>query len=106
MSPIKVISQQPPGGRCTLYARYAQAIADVFDWSSHVVHSDCREAHGTGFPSLWIGDAALQPADGVILSPEDVAAHLAGIGIDIGRLAPLRAQLDIILDDLLESGAA
>jgi AraC family transcriptional activator of pobA len=28
MSPVKVISQQPPGGRCTLYARYADAVSE------------------------------------------------------------------------------
>ena len=29
MAPVKVISQQPPGGRCTLYARYADAISNA-----------------------------------------------------------------------------
>ena len=105
MSPVKVISQQPPGGRCTLYASYAQAIAESLGWNHQVVHSDCRGAHGEGFPSLWIGDAALQPADGVILAPDDIASHLADIGVDAARMAALRARLETILDDFI-AGAA
>jgi len=46
MSPVKVISKQPPGGRCTLYARYAEAISGVLGWSHQVVHSECGDAHG------------------------------------------------------------
>ena len=44
MAPVKVISQQPPGGRCTLYARYADAISNATGWSRSVVHSEEREA--------------------------------------------------------------
>lgn len=104
MSPVSVISQQPPGGRCTLYARYAKAIAEMVGGGTHrIVHSDCRNAHGDGFPSLWVGDIALQPADGVILSPEDICAHLARQGTATERLEGLRSRLTTILDDFLET---
>ena len=103
MSPVKVISQQPPGGRCTLYARYADAIADAFGWSHTIVHDECRDAHGAGFPSLWIRDAAIQPADGVILSPEDIGDHLRRQGEPDERVAALQARLQAILDDFLEN---
>ena len=102
MSPVMVISQQPPGGRCTLYARYADAISDVLGWNCQVVPSECREAHAKGFPSLWIGDAAIQPADGVILSPEDICAHLTHIGSDDARVAALLSRLETILNNFLE----
>jgi cystathionine gamma-synthase len=105
MNPVKVISQQPPGGRCTLYARYAAAIADELGWSHSIVHDDCRDAHGNGFPSLWIGDAALQPADGVILAPEDICAFLAAQGVADERVAALLLRLQAILDDFLESAS-
>jgi cystathionine gamma-synthase len=105
MSPVKVVSQQPPGGRCTLYARYADAIADTLDWSHRIVHDECRDAHGEGFPSLWIRDAAIQPADGVILSPEDICNHLKRDGIDGRRADVLLVRLQAILDDFLETWA-
>jgi len=103
MSPVKVISQQPPGGRCTLYARYAAAIAAELGWPHSVVHDECRDAHGNGFPSLWIRDVALQPADGVILSPEDVCNQLRKFDIDGSRVEGLLPTLQTVLDDFLET---
>ncbi|MEW6165910.1 MAG: hypothetical protein AB1642_12690 [Pseudomonadota bacterium] len=102
MSPVKVISQQPPGGRCTLYAGYADAIAATLGWSQTIVHDECRDAHGDGFPSLWIRDVAIQPADGVILSPEDICDFLRQQGEPGERMDVLQARLQVILDDFLE----
>ncbi len=101
MAPVKVISQQPPGGRCTLYARYADAIADGLGWSHRIVHGEERDAHGNGFPSLWIGDAALQPEDFFMLTPADIRAHLAGLGIDPARLDMLERRLQEIHDEFV-----
>lgn len=103
MSPVKVISQQPPGGRCTLYARYADTIADTLGWSQRIVHDECRDAHGNGFPSLWIHDTALQPADGVILSPEDICDYLRRSGIDTTCAEKLLSRLQAILEDFLQT---
>lgn len=102
MSQIKVISQQPPAGRCTLYARYADAISDVLGWNHRVVHSECRDPHGEGFPTLLVKENAIQPSDGAILSPEDICTHLAQIGIGDTLIAGLQSRLEIILEDFLE----
>jgi cystathionine gamma-synthase len=103
MSPVKVISQQPPGGRCTLYTRYADAIAETLGWSHRIVHDECRDAHGDGFPSLWIRDIAIQPDDGVILSPDDICTFLRQQGEPEKRIDTLRIRLQVILDDFLEN---
>lgn len=103
MNPVKVISQQPPGGRCTLYTRYADAIAKTLGWSHCIVHDECRDAHGNGFPSLWIRDVAIQPGDGVILSPEDIGDYLRRQGEPDKRVATLQVRLQAILDDFLEN---
>lgn len=103
MAPVKVISQQPPGGRCTLYARYADAISNATGWSRSVVHSEERDAHGEGFPSLWIRDVALQPEDYFMLTADDICGHLAGLGVNAPVLDALRASLQSILDDFVES---
>lgn len=102
MSPVKVISQQPPGGRCTLYAHYANAIAETLGWSHRIVHDECRDAHGNGFPSLWIRDVAIQPDDGVILSPEDICTFLRQAGVADERIDALLLRLQGILDTFLE----
>lgn len=98
---IKVISQQPPGGRCTLYARYADAVSAGVGWNRQVVHSECRDAHGEGFPSLWIGNAAVQPADGVILAPDDICTHLSAIGVAAESVETLRPTLEAVLDEFM-----
>ncbi|NJD36309.1 MAG: hypothetical protein FIA96_16005 [Betaproteobacteria bacterium] len=103
MNPVKVISQQPPGGRCTLYARYADAIAEMLDWSHAIVHDECRDAHGEGFPSLWIHDTAIQPADGAILTPEDICDWLRHQDVDARRADALQLRLQAVLDDFLEN---
>ena len=103
MSSVRVISQHPPGGRCTLYARYAEAIAATLGWPRSVVHDECRDAHGAGFPSLWVCDVAIQPADGVILSPQDICDFLQRQAVDEERLGRLYPGLQAILDDFLEN---
>jgi cystathionine gamma-synthase len=102
MSPVKVISQQPPGGRCTLYARYADAVSESIGWSHTIVHSEERDAHGDGFPGLWIRDVSLQPEDYFILTPEEVCRHLSGLGIEQFRLDTLLVRLQAIHAAFLE----
>lgn len=99
---IKVISQHPPGGRCTLYALYASELESMLDLTRRVIHSDCRDAHGDGFPSLLLHGMALLPSDGVILSPVDICAALASAGIDLSLAPDLAARLEAIQERFLE----
>lgn len=105
MKPVMVISQQPPGGRCTLYARYAVAISDLTGWAHSVVHTETRDAHGEGFPSLCVRDVPLQPEDAFILAPEEIVAHLAGLGVERPVLDTLAGRLQEIYDEFVGSAA-
>lgn len=100
--PIKVISQQPPGGRCTLYALYAAELESCLGLSKRVIHSDCRDAHGDGFPSMVLNGVVLKPSDGVILSPEDIYASLVTAGVDLSGVPDLAARLEAIQEKFLE----
>lgn len=100
--PIKVLSQHPPGGRCTLYAQYAEELSSCLGLAMRVIHTDCRDAHGEGFPSMRVKDVLLQPSDGVILSPEDICSGLAAAGLDLSGAPDLRARLEAIQDRFLE----
>lgn len=102
---IRVISQHPPGGRCTLYAGYAEVLAACPDIRVEVVFSTERDAHGTGFPSLLVNEVAVQPADGVILMPADLCATLAAAGVDKKALAGLGEALEAPLERMLEGNA-
>ena len=103
--PIKVISQHPPGGRCTLYALYAEELSSCLGVAKRVIHSECRDAHGEGFPALLVKGVALQPSDGVILSPEDICAGLASAGLDLSAVPDLAVRLEAIQDRFLEGVA-
>ena len=100
--PIKVISQHPPGGRCTLYALYAAELESCLGLSKRVIHSDCRDAHGDGFPSLVLNGVVLKPSDGVILSPEDICAGLASAGIDLSSVPDMVSRLEGIQERFLD----
>jgi len=99
---VRVISQQPPGGRCTLYAGYADALAHHFAVSAEVVFSETRDAHGDGFPSLWLNGAAVQPEDGMIVMPADVTAALVAHGVSAEAMAGLTEALGLPLERMME----
>ena len=100
--PIKVISQYPPGGRCTLYAHYAAELESCLGLTKRVIHSDCRDAHGEGFPSLVLHGVVLKPSDGVILSPDDIYAGLVNAGVDLSAVPDMRSRLEAIQERFLE----
>lgn len=100
---IRVMSQQPPGGRCTLYAGYATALGRHFVVGVEVVFTSARAPHGDGYPSLWLDDVPLQPEDGAILMPADILAALAANEIDPARAAGLAEALEEPLTALLDA---
>lgn len=102
MNPVKVISQFPPGGRCALYSRYADAVSQSIGWSHNIVHSEERDAHGNGFPSLWVRDVPLQPEDYFILTPQEVCGHLSGLGVEQDKLDALHARLQEIYEAFID----
>jgi cystathionine gamma-synthase len=100
---IRVISQQPPGGRCTLYTGYADALARHFGVHAEVVFSAMRDAHGEGFPSLWLNGAAVQPEDGMIVMPADITAALAAHGMSDEAITGLAEALEAPLEHMLDA---
>ncbi|OIQ98115.1 multidrug resistance protein D [mine drainage metagenome] len=99
---VRVISQTPPGGRCNLYFDYGQALVQHLGANLHVDISTERDAHGHGFPSLWINGAPLKPSDGVIVMPEDIIAVLGADNITVGD--DLHMALDTQLKKMLNEG--
>jgi cystathionine gamma-synthase len=99
---ISVVSQHPPGGRCTLYAGYAEVLAAYLEARTEVVISTERDAHGSGFPSLLLNGCPVQPADGVILMPADLCAVLATAGQDETALIGLADALEAPLERMME----
>ncbi|MDP2833485.1 MAG: hypothetical protein Q8Q28_09410 [Pseudomonadota bacterium] len=100
---IRVISQRPPGGRCTLYAGYADVLERHLEARAELVFTTTRDAHGEGFPSLRLNGAAVQPEDGVILMPADILAGLKSHGMTEEAMLGLVEALEAPLERMLES---
>jgi len=101
---IKIISKQPPGGRCTLYAAYAEAIARYFDVSVEIEYHENLPRTGVAYPTLVVNNEVLSPTDGVILSPEDVCAGLARAKTNPTAARVLMEELERIQSRLIKEG--
>jgi cystathionine gamma-synthase len=100
----QVLSQQAPGDRCTLYAGYADASARHLEACVDVTFSDRRDAHGDGFPSLWLNDTPVQPCDGVIIMPANIVPTLSACGVAAEILNGLAEALEEPMERKLEAG--
>jgi cystathionine gamma-synthase len=97
---VTVVSKSPPGGRCTLYARYAEAVSGHFGLSMDIHCPGNEPRDGPPPPAIVIEGLAVEPSDGVIVAPEDIVAVLAKAGL-CERLDDCRAVLERIQDDFL-----
>lgn len=102
---VTVVSKSPAGGRCTLYARYAEALSGHFGLSVDIHCPGNEPRDGPPPPAIVIRDLVVEPSDGVIIAPEDIVATLEKAGL-CERLEACRAELERIQDDFLnEQGA-
>ena len=101
MSNITVLSKQPPGGRCTLYIRYAKAISRHMGVDAQVKYCESGEKDADTPPALLIGETRIEPADGVIVSPEDLIKGLSS-SFSSDELIDLHRILDAVQEQLME----
>lgn len=99
---IRVLSKDPPGGRCRLYTQYAEAVSHRFGLTMHVICPD--DSHPLQAPGLMIGDDGIPPSDDVIIAPEDVCNALARPRYEGEPLAALRQRLEAIVEETLGTG--
>lgn len=89
---VTVVSKDPPGGRCTLYMRYARVIAEACGAEIETVYP--ATGGEVAPPALLVDGRLIAPADGLILSPMEVHLGLAGSGCPdvLGRLEAAEAR--------------
>jgi cystathionine gamma-synthase len=97
---VTVISRSPAGGRCTLYARYAEALFGHFGLTVDIHCPGNEPREGPPPPAIVIQGLVVEPFDGVIVAPEDIVAVLAKAGL-CERLDDCRAELQRIQDNFL-----
>ncbi len=99
MSTVTILSKQPPGGRCSLYLRYAEALRQALGFQPEVRYCDSSAAVPP--PAMVVGDRLVSPSDGVIVSPEDIALSL-GDRLGEAEIADLRQVLETTQDQWME----
>lgn len=97
---VTVISRSPAGWRCTLYARYAEALSGHFGLSVDIHCPGNEPDEGPPPPAMMIRGQVVLPSDGVIVTPEDIVAVLVKTGL-YDRLETCRAELDRIQEDAI-----
>ena len=91
MSTVTILSKQPPGGRCSLYLRYAEALHQALGLQPEVRYCDGSAAVPP--PAMLVGDRLITPSDGVIVSPEDIVLSLSD-GLGEAEVAALQRLLE------------
>ena len=99
MSAITILSKQPPGGRCSLYMRYAEALRQTLGFQPEVRY--CDSSAVVPPPAMLVGDVLITPSDGVIVSPEDIALSLSD-RLDGTAIATLRQILETTQEEWME----
>ena len=88
--------QEPPGGRCSLYMRYAEALHQALGFQPEVRYCDsaaCRHRDACRRRAA--------PSDGVIVSPEDIALSLSD-RLGEAEVAELRQVLEATQEQWME----
>lgn len=102
---ISVVSKQPPGGRCSLYMRFADTVADVTGGRSEILYPvpvfPRPENPLPPAPALLVDGRLVAPDDGVILTPEEVRNAVMSAGFD-GDAEALLSALEAEQDNMME----
>lgn len=92
---IAVIAKDPPGGRCRLYFAFAEALAAS-------IGAETETIQGLEAPAFTVNGKTILPADGVILSADELHAGLTRMGLALpdGLLETLEAVEEKFMEEL------
>jgi hypothetical protein len=96
---ITVLSNKPAGGRCTLYANYAQTLSTTLGFSMQTLYPDENHTHSA--PGLLLDGDPVLPNDGVIIDADDICNAIERTGLDIADLTEVRKKLDSLIEEMM-----
>jgi len=96
---ITVVSNNPAGGRCTLYANYAQELSAALGFSIRTLYPD--DGHQFDAPGLLINGSLIMPNDGVIIDADDICHCIEQAGIKTDDLGEVRSRLDDHFEEMM-----
>ncbi len=92
---ITLLLNNPPGGRCRLYQAYAATLAAHAAARCHEQFGRLPQQPELRAPAIIINGRPVTPADGVIISPQD-------LGQVLDEFHPGAPRLETILEEILE----
>lgn len=96
---VTVLSNNPAGGRCTLYASYAQELARSLGFTMQTIYPDQNYEYSA--PGLLIDEKPVMPNDGVIIDTDDICKAIEQTGLEINNLSGVRSMLDSLIEELM-----
>ena len=98
---ITVLSKKPAGGRCTLYAKYAQLLESSLGFTVHTLYPG--ENQQPAAPGLLIDDKIILPNDGVIIDADDIYKALEQAGFDADSLSQVSVELELLIEEVMSA---
>ena len=98
---LTILSNNPPGGRCTLYSRFAKELSITFGIPVKTVFPGNNQEPGA--PGLLIGVNQVIPVDGGTISPNDILNAIKQMGLTVVDMEHLRYRLECLVEETKES---
>ena len=96
---ITILAKDPPGGRCKLYFKYADALKAVL--GSDVAIEYPADDAPVSAPNMTANGQVLEPEDYFMLNPDDICRGLTEIGISFDADV-LHGMLEAIEEKFME----
>ncbi len=96
---ITILSNNPAGGRCTLYTNYAQTLSNSLGFDMQTIYPD--EDHTHSAPGLLLDGNPVMPNDGFIIDADDLCRAIEQTGFDNADLTEVHKKLDNLIEDLM-----
>jgi len=96
---VTVLSNNPAGGRCSLYANYAQELSSTLGFTMQIIYPDESRKHRP--PGLLLDGRPVMPNDGVIIDTDDICKAIEQTGLEIGDLSEVRCKLDSLIEEMI-----
>lgn len=98
---VTVLSNNPAGGRCNLYANYAQELSSALGFTMQIIYPDDNHKHQA--PGLLLDDRPVMPNDGVIIDTDDICKTIEQTGLEIADLSEVRYKLDSLIEEMMSN---
>jgi len=96
---ITVLSNNPAGGRCTLYTNYAQTLATSLGFNIQTIYPDKDDKLSA--PGLLINNKPVMPNDGLIIDADDICNAIELSELDVVDLSEVRKKLELLVDEMM-----